>query len=285
VNVEGQIAAVRSWRQGRLGSVGLVPTMGYLHAGHLSLVETARRENDRVAVTIFVNPTQFGAGEDLSTYPRDESRDLDLLRGAGVDLVFLPAATEIYPPGFDSWVEPGEIATRLEGRSRPGHFRGVCTVVLKLINIVSPDRAYFGQKDAQQVQMIRKMVADLDVPVQITVLPTVREADGLAMSSRNSYLDPAQRRAALVLSRGLSRAAALWHSGSRDAAALRRTVEQTVAAEPLARLDYVSVANGTTLEELSCAPAGTLVSLAVRFGAVRLIDNTVLGGPTANDRF
>lgn len=259
--------------------------MGYLHAGHLSLVETARRENDRVAVTIFVNPTQFGAGEDLSTYPRDESRDLDLLRGAGVDLVFLPAATEIYPPGFDSWVEPGEIATRLEGRSRPGHFRGVCTVVLKLINIVSPDRAYFGQKDAQQVQMIRKMVADLDVPVQITVLPTVREADGLAMSSRNSYLDPAQRRAALVLSRGLSRAAALWHSGSRDAAALRRTVEQTVAAEPLARLDYVSVANGTTLEELSCAPAGTLVSLAVRFGAVRLIDNTVLGGPTANDRF
>jgi pantoate--beta-alanine ligase len=274
--VEPTIAGVRRWRHEAGGSVGLVPTMGYLHAGHMSLVERARAENDRVAVSIFVNPAQFGPREDLSTYPRDMARDLAMLRGAGVDLVFTPDADTMYPPGFDTWVEPGAIATRLEGTSRPGHFRGVCTVVLKLFTIVQPDRAYFGQKDAQQLRVIQRMVEDLNLPLAIVPLPIVREPDGLALSSRNSYLSPAERQAALALSHGLHAAEACWRAGERDAGALRTAVLDIIAKEPLAQVDYVSLADGVTLEELERAVPGALLSLAVRIGKTRLIDNTVL---------
>ncbi len=274
--VEPAIDGVRRWRHETGGSVGLVPTMGYLHAGHMSLVERARAENDRVAVSIFVNPTQFGPREDLSTYPRDIERDLAMLRGAGVDLVFTPDAATIYPPGFDTWVEPGAIATRLEGAARPGHFRGVCTVVLKLFTIVQPDRAYFGQKDAQQLRVIQRMVADLNLPLAVVPMPIVREPDGLAMSSRNSYLSPDERQAALALSRGLRAAEACWHAGERDAGSLRQVVLDIIDREPLAQVDYVSLADGATLEELQRAAPGALLSLAVRVGKTRLIDNTEL---------
>ncbi|HZQ38246.1 MAG TPA: pantoate--beta-alanine ligase [Dehalococcoidia bacterium] len=274
--VEPSIEGVRRWRHEAGGSVGLVPTMGFLHAGHMSLVERARAENDRVAVSIFVNPAQFGPREDLSTYPRDMERDLTMLREAGVDLVFTPDAAAIYPPGFDTWVEPGAIATRLEGASRPGHFRGVCTVVLKLFTIVQPERAYFGQKDAQQLRVIQRMVADLNLPVAIVPLPIVREPDGLAMSSRNSYLSPAERQAALVLARGMRAAEACWRAGERDGGLLRKAALDIIEQEPLAQVDYVSLADGGTLEELAQAMPGALLSLAVRIGKTRLIDNVVL---------
>jgi len=277
VIVEPSIEGVRRWRQECGGAVGLVPTMGFLHAGHLSLVARARAENGLVAVSIFVNPAQFGPREDLSTYPRDVERDLSLLRDAGVDLVFTPEAATIYPPGFDTWVEPGAIATRLEGAARPGHFRGVCTVVLKLFTIVQPQRAYFGRKDAQQLRVIQRMVTDLNLPVEIAPMPIVREPDGLAMSSRNSYLSPREREAALVLSRGLRAAAEHWHAGKRDATAIRQVVLDIINAEPLARVEYVSLADGETLEELELAQPGALLSLAVRVGKTRLIDNIELG--------
>ncbi|HEY7293394.1 MAG TPA: pantoate--beta-alanine ligase [Dehalococcoidia bacterium] len=254
----------------------MVPTMGYLHAGHLSLVERARAENERLAVSIFVNPTQFGPSEDLATYPRALDRDLALLRDAGVDLVFTPGAATIYPPGFDTWVEPGAIAARLEGAARPGHFRGVCTVVLKLFTIVQPDRAYFGEKDAQQLRVIQRMVADLNLPLSVVPMPIVRERDGLAMSSRNSYLSAEERRAALVLSRGLRAAEERWRAGETGADVLRRTVLEIIEHEPLASADYVSLADGRTLAELDTAEPGALLSLAVRIGKTRLIDNAVL---------
>jgi len=276
VIVEPAIAGVRRWRHEAGGSVGLVPTMGFLHAGHMSLVERARAENERVAVSIFVNPAQFGPREDLASYPRDMERDLAMLREAGVDLVFTPEPAAIYPPSFDTWVEPGAIATRLEGAARPGHFRGVCTVVLKLFTIVQPERAYFGQKDAQQLRVIQRMVADLNVPVQIVPMPIVREADGLAMSSRNSYLSPEERHAALVLSRGLHAAKACWQSGERNAGVLRQTVLDIINQEPLASVEYVSLADGGSVEELEAAAPGALLSLAVRVGKTRLIDNLVL---------
>jgi len=275
--VEPTIAGVRRWREAQPGSVGLVPTMGFLHAGHLSLVARARAENARLCASIFVNPTQFGPREDLSTYPRDMEGDLAQLERAGVDLVFTPDAVTMYPPDFDTWVEPGAIATLLEGAARPGHFRGVATVVLKLFTITRPDRAYFGQKDAQQLRVIQRMVADLDVPVAIVPLPIVREPDGLAMSSRNAYLSPAERQAALVLSRALALAQSRWQAGETDAAALRQAVCELIAAEPLAQTDYVSVADGEGLTELERAAPGALLSLAVRFGKTRLIDNVVLG--------
>jgi pantoate--beta-alanine ligase len=276
--VEPTIAGVRRWRVATGGSVGLVPTMGYLHAGHVSLVERARAETERVAVSIFVNPAQFGPREDLSSYPRDLDSDLRLLEAAGVELVFTPAAGTIYPPGFDSWVEPGAIAELLEGKSRPGHFRGVCTVVLKLFNIVAPQRAYFGRKDAQQLRVIRKMVRDLDLPIEIVPMPIVRELDGLAMSSRNAYLDAEERSAALVLSRALRHAADLFARGVDDADALRTAVQYEIAVEPRVALEYVSVADGETLEEQAQAGPGTLVSLAARVGRTRLIDNLELEG-------
>ncbi len=259
--------------------VGLVPTMGYLHAGHLSLVEQARNECDLVVVSIFVNPTQFGPTEDLSRYPRDEVRDLQFLESAGVDWVFLPTAEEIYPPGFQTYVDVREVTTVLEGAARPGHFAGVATVVAKLFNLVQPGVAYFGQKDAQQIVVIRRMVRDLNFPVDLVVGMTIREPDGLALSSRNVYLDPAERQAALVLSRALRAAHDLWDAGERDGERLRAAMRAVLAAEPLAQPDYVSIADLDTLAELEAiAPdQGALASLAVRIGrGTRLIDNHIL---------
>ena len=279
--VEPRIDGVRAWRRSLSGSVGVVPTMGYLHEGHISLVDRARAENDHVAVTIFVNPTQFGPREDLASYPRDLDGDLRLLEQTGVDLVFTPEAAEVYPPDFDTWVDPGGIANRLEGSSRPGHFRGVATVVLKLLNIIAPDRAYFGQKDAQQLRVIKQMVRDLNVPVNVIGLPIVREADGLAMSSRNAYLSDRERQAALVLSQAHRRVAEAWHSGVTDTRQLRGLAEALINAQPLASLEYVSVADGETLDELEAAGTGALVSLAVRIGKTRLIDNVSLGASVA----
>lgn len=257
--------------------LGLVPTMGYLHEGHLSLARRARDECHSVAASIFVNPTQFGPNEDLSKYPRDLERDLQMLESAGVDLVWTPTPEIMYPPGFQTWVEVQEVTKPLEGAQRPGHFRGVTTVVTKLFNAVGPDRAYFGQKDAQQAAVIRRMTADLNFPIEIVVCPTVREPDGLAMSSRNVYLDAEQRQAATVLYRALSAAKAAYEKGERDAGRLRGIVEQTVGAESLAKLQYVSCADYATLQELDHVDGKALLSMAVFFGKTRLIDNLVLG--------
>ena len=257
--------------------LGLVPTMGYLHAGHLSLARRAREECRSVAVSIFVNPTQFGPNEDLSTYPRDLERDLQMLDSVGVDLVWAPTAEVMYPPGYQTWVEVEEVTRPLEGAQRPGHFRGVTTVVTKLFNAVGPQRAYFGQKDAQQAAVIRRMTADLDFPIEIVVCPTVREPDGLAMSSRNVYLDPEQRRAATVLYRALGAAGAAYERGEREAGRLRDIVKETVAGEPLAELQYVSCADYASLQELERVTGKALLSMAVLFGNTRLIDNLVLG--------
>jgi pantoate--beta-alanine ligase len=259
--------------------VGLVPTMGYLHAGHLSLVEQARNECDLVVVSIFVNPTQFGANEDLSRYPRDEARDLQFLESAGVDWVFIPTAEEIYPPGFQTYVDVREVTTVLEGAARPGHFAGVATVVAKLFNLVQPGVAYFGQKDAQQVVVIRRLIRDLNFPVDLVVGMTIREPDGLALSSRNVYLDPAERQAALVLSRALRAAHDLWDAGERDGERLRAAMRAVGAAEPLAQPDYFSIAAPDTLADWAAIPPGlgALASLAVRIGrGTRLIDNHIL---------
>ena len=273
------IAEVRRWRAESGGDVGLVPTMGYLHAGHVSLVERARRENARVAASVFVNPTQFGPQEDLARYPRDLPRDGGLLAGAGCDLLFAPAPEEMYPAGFATVVDAGAVSAPLEGERRPGHFRGVATVVLKLLGIFTPTRAYFGEKDAQQLAVIRRAAKDLDLPVQVVGCPTVREADGLAMSSRNSYLDAGQRRAAPVLYRALSAARDAVRGGERDAGALRRLMQDVIEKEPLARIDYVSVADPDTFSELTSLEGPALALLAVRVGPARLIDNLLLCGP------
>jgi pantoate--beta-alanine ligase len=270
------IAEARAVRRALPGTWGFVPTMGYLHEGHLSLVRRARAENDRVAVSIFVNPTQFGPHEDYARYPRDLERDLRLLEPLGVDLVFVPSVEEMYPPGFQTWVIVEEVSRPLEGASRPGHFRGVATVVAKLFNILQPDRAYFGQKDAQQTVVIRRMVQDLNIPVEIVICPTVREPDGLAMSSRNTYLNPEERRAATVLFQALQAAKARYEAGERDAERLREAMREVIRAEPLARIDYVSVAHPETLQELERVEGPALLSLAVYIGTTRLIDNLML---------
>jgi pantoate--beta-alanine ligase len=270
------VAEMRTARAG-VTDLGLVPTMGYLHAGHLSLVVRAKAQSAAVAVSIFVNPTQFGPGEDLSRYPRDVPRDLGLLKAAGVDLVFVPDAAEIYPPGFDTRIEIGGVTDVLEGPARPGHFAGVATVVAKLFNIVQPTRAYFGQKDAQQSIVIRKLVRDLDLPVDVVVAPTVREADGLALSSRNSYLNPAERAAAPAIFKALSAARALLEAGERNAEVLRQAMRRIIGAEQLMQMDYVSIADPTTLQELISVEKQALASMAVRLGATRLIDNLMLG--------
>ena len=269
-----EMAAARSAAERPLG---LAPTMGALHEGHLSLVRRARSDNATLVVTIFVNPTQFGPGEDLAAYPRDPARDLALLEAEGADVVFMPPPEEVYPSGFDTWVSVERTAAPLEGESRPGHFRGVATVVCKLFNIVRPDRAYFGQKDAQQLQVIRRMNADLNLGVELVAMPTVREPDGLAMSSRNAYLTPEQRSAAPVLYAALRAARELYDTGERQAAALRETMQRTLAAEPLASPDYVSVADPDTLAELERIEGAALASLAVHVGSTRLIDNVTLG--------
>ncbi|MEL7562007.1 pantoate--beta-alanine ligase [Dehalogenimonas sp. 4OHTPN] len=270
------ISALRDYRKQLAGSVGLVLTMGFLHEGHLSLVRRSKAECEYTFVSIFVNPTQFGPDEDFGAYPRDTNRDLKLLENTGADAVFLPGAGEMYPPGADTVVVPGKTAHRLEGAARPGHFRGVATVVLKLFNLIQPQRAYFGQKDAQQAAVIRKMVADLDVPVEIAVMPTVREGDGLAMSSRNTYLNPAEREAATVLYRSLKLAEELINGGERDAEIVRQRMTELISAEPLAHIDYVSVADAGSLDELAFVIRPALVSLAVRIGRTRLIDNVTL---------
>ena len=270
------VAEARALRRALTGTWGFVPTMGYLHEGHLSLVRRARAENDRVAVSIFVNPTQFGPHEDYARYPRDLERDLRLLEPLGVDLVFVPSVEEMYPSGFQTWVIVEEVSRPLEGASRPGHFRGVATVVAKLFNILQTDRAYFGQKDAQQTVVIRRMVQDLNIPVEIVICPTVREPDGLAMSSRNTYLNPEERRAATVLFRALQAAKARYEAGERDAEGLREAMREVIRAEPLARIDYVSVADPETLQELERVEGPALLSLAVYIGTTRLIDNIML---------
>ena len=252
--------------------------MGYLHPGHLSLVRRARNENASVAVTIFVNPTQFGTNEDLAAYPRNIDNDLATLEQEKVDLVFAPDASELYPPGMDTWVEVGAVAHPLEGARRPGHFRGVATIVAKLFNITSPTRAYFGQKDGQQAAVVKAMTRDLNLPVEIIVCPTVREPDGLAYSSRNARLNEAQRRAAPILYRALQAAEKIWLAGETDAYTLRHQVLQVLKTEPLlTKIDYVSLANQQSMEELNVATTGAMLSTAVWIGTVRLIDNVVLG--------
>lgn len=271
------LSDLRAARLSLKGTVGLVPTMGYLHEGHLSLVRQAKAECDHVIVSIFVNPTQFGPKEDLSKYPRDLERDLELLSSLGVDLVWNPSAEVMYPPGYQTWVEVEALTNPLEGAMRPGHFKGVTTVVAKLFNATQPDKAYFGQKDAQQAAVIRRMAVDLNFPLEVIICPTVREADGLAMSSRNKYLNEAERQAATVLFRALSAAKGLFENGERDAEALRRMMKEVIEAEPLAQMQYVSCADYDSLEELDTVKGKALLSMAVFVGKTRLIDNFVLG--------
>lgn len=263
--------------------IGLVPTMGFLHEGHLSLVRRAREESVSVVATIFVNPTQFGPQEDLSTYPRDVPRDLEMLEAAGTDLVWLPTAEVMYPLGYQTWVTVEEVTKPLEGAQRPGHFRGVATVVAKLFNGVRPHKAYFGQKDAQQVVVIQQLTCDLSYPIDIVVCPIVREPDGLAMSSRNSYLKRAERQAATVLYRSLSAAQKAFAAGERDVGQLRELVAEMIAAEPLAKLQYVSCAHPQTLEELDKVSGRALLSMAVYVGATRLIDNLILDAQSGKE--
>ncbi len=275
MQVLSTIAALRAARRG-IGTLGLVPTMGFLHRGHLSLVERACAECGAAAASIFVNPAQFGPHEDLGRYPRDLPRDLRLLEQAGASLAFVPDAGEIYPPGFATRIDVGAVAEPLEGAARPGHFSGVATVVAKLLNIVQPDRAYFGQKDAQQVAVIRRMVRDLDIPVEVVVGDTVRDPDGLALSSRNTYLTPGQRARAPALHRALRSAEALFAAGERRAAVLRTAVHAALGADAELSVDYVGVSDPDTMEEIERVGSRALVSLAVRLGRTRLIDNVVL---------
>ncbi len=272
------VQALREARSQSAGRLGFVPTMGYLHEGHLALVQRAQAENDRVVVSIFVNPTQFGQGEDFSTYPRDLARDLALLSAFPSLIVFTPSLEEMYPQGFQTYVSVETISQGLEGERRPGHFRGVATVVAKLFNIVQPQRAYFGQKDAQQLAVIRQMVRDLAFPIEVIGVPTVRAADGLALSSRNSYLTPQERAAAPVLYRALCAARARYEAGERDAETLRQAMRAVLAAEPLAHVDYISVADAETLRECQgVISRAALLSMAVRIGRARLIDNLIVG--------
>jgi pantoate--beta-alanine ligase len=258
------------------GPVGLVPTMGYLHQGHISLVNKAKEECKSVITSIFVNPTQFAPTEDLAKYPRDLERDLKLLEAAGVDIVWTPTPEIMYPAGFQTWVEVEKLTKPLEGAMRPSHFRGVTTVVSKLFNATRPDKAYFGQKDAQQAAVIRQMTRDLSYPIEIVICPIFREADGLAMSSRNTYLSPEERQAATVLYRSLSAAKDAFTKGERNAEKLRQIVKDVVTSEPRAQLQYVSCADYDTLAELDTVVGKSLLSMAVYMGKTRLIDNFVL---------
>ncbi|MBA1334632.1 MAG: Pantoate--beta-alanine ligase [Firmicutes bacterium] len=257
-------------------SLGFVPTMGFLHKGHLSLMERARRENDVVAASIFVNPTQFGPGEDYGTYPRDLPRDIRLARSAGVDYLFVPEADEMYPDNSITFVDMEGLTDVLCGASRPGHFRGVMTVVTKLFNIVKPDRAYFGQKDAQQVLIIKKMVKDLDMDIDIVEMPIVREEDGLAMSSRNSYLTASERKSALVISRSLSDARDSIKEGENRAGFIKEAIRREISTEQNASIDYIEIVDAETLKPIERIKGGVLIAVAVRIGKTRLIDNIKL---------
>lgn len=265
---------VKAWRQAGL-SVGLVPTMGYLHEGHGSLIARARTENDRVVVSIFVNPMQFGPGEDLESYPRDLDKDSAYCASLGADLIFHPEPEEMYTTGFCSYVDMSVLTEELCGLSRPVHFRGVCTVVNKLFNIVQPDRAYFGQKDAQQLAVIRRMVEDLNMDLEIVGCPIVREEDGLAKSSRNTYLSKEERAAALVLSRAVKRGEELVNAGERDANRIVAEMKALIGEEPLARIDYVKAVDGLTMQQIDTVQRPMLVALAVFIGKTRLIDNFI----------
>lgn len=258
------------------GPVGLVPTMGYLHEGHLSLIRASKKQDLNTVASIFVNPTQFGPHEDFKKYPRDEKRDMAMLENAGVDYVFAPPVEEMYPPGFDSWVEPGVLQECLEGAVRPGHFRGVCTVVTKLFTIIRPDRAYFGQKDYQQYLIIKKMVSDLNLDVSAEMLPIIRESDGLALSSRNTYLSASERKAALVLYRSLLTAKSLFAAKEYNPEIIRRKMTEEIQSESLAEIDYVSLSDKDTLGEADKVSAKTIALVAARFGKTRLIDNMFL---------
>ncbi|HEX9896695.1 MAG TPA: pantoate--beta-alanine ligase [Dehalococcoidales bacterium] len=271
------IAEMKQVRRALKEPVGFVPTMGYLHEGHISLVRQAKAENKAVVVSIFVNPTQFGPKEDLSKYPRDLKRDLAMLEKAGTDVVFFPSDKEMYPAGYDTWVDVDKLTKRLEGASRPTHFRGVTTVVAKLFNIVEADNAYFGQKDAQQALVIQKMVKDLDMNVRVVICPTIREPDSLAMSSRNVYLTPEQRKQATVLYHSLQLAKELYTKGERNATKIRQQMTALIQKEPLAVIDYISIASPETLEELETIQGKALVSMVVKFGNTRLLDNVMLG--------
>jgi pantoate--beta-alanine ligase len=269
------IRASRGIRANRK-TIGFIPTMGYLHEGHLSLVGESRKKTDTTIVSIFVNPAQFGPGEDFKAYPRDRVRDSALLRKEGVDLLFFPDAKDMYPPGFRTYVEVTGLQDKLCGRTRPGHFRGVCTVVLKLFEIVRPDAAFFGQKDAQQVLIIQKMVKDLDLGIKVEALPIIREPDGLALSSRNRYLSPEERKAALVLSRSLKEAERLISRGEKRADKIIEKIKAMIGREPLARIDYAEIVDGRELEPVRSIREGALIALAVFIGKTRLIDNLVI---------
>jgi pantoate--beta-alanine ligase len=277
VRLASNRASLAAARATLASPIGLVPTMGALHAGHLALIERARRECASVVVSIFVNPTQFGPGEDYERYPRTLEADLRACETSGVDLVFAPDVATMYPPGHTTWVDPGTPGMVLEGAARPGHFRGVATVVTILLNLVRPDLAYFGQKDGQQAIVVDRVVRDLGLPVGLVVVPTVRDPDGLALSSRNAYLAPAERAAAPVLHRALQAAAEAFERGERDAGQLRSLMRDVLAGEPLGRPDYVSVADRATLEELGTVDGPALLSLAVRFPSARLIDCWPIG--------
>ena len=276
MKVVNTIEEVRKEISSQSCSLGLVPTMGYLHEGHLNLVRRARNENEKVVVSIFVNPTQFGTGEDLGSYPSDIESDLKLLENEGTDLVFNPSSDVMYPDGFDTWTEVGGLSRRLEGEFRPGHFRGVATVVLKLINIAQPDRAYFGQKDAQQLMVIKKLVLDLNLNVEIVAVPIAREVDGLARSSRNIYLTSDERGIATTLFKSLNLAKDLYENGVRDAEKIKQEISRLIESQGVSAIDYVSIADTETLEELDFIDRTALVSLAVTIGKARLIDNVIL---------
>jgi len=268
-------SAVRRWKS-KNRTIGFAPTMGYLHEGHLSLVRASKKKADVTVVSIFVNPTQFGPKEDFRTYPRDFERDAGLLEKEGVDVLFYPDADKMYPGGYKTYVEVHDLQDKLCGRSRPGHFRGVSTVVLKLFNIVRPDYAFFGQKDAQQAIILRRMARDLDLDVRVEVMPIVREADGLAMSSRNTYLGPDERKAGLSLSRSLRQAKMRIDAGERRPAVILSAMKEMIAAEPLARIDYIEAVDMDTLEPVKEISEGTLIALAVFIGKTRLIDNMIV---------
>jgi pantoate--beta-alanine ligase len=270
--LRGQLDAARRERR----TIGLAPTMGALHAGHAVLIQQARHENDFVVVSIFVNPAQFGPNEDFHRYPRPFEKDVALCEANGVDLIFHPVPELLYPPGYSTYVEVTKLQDYLCGASRPGHFRGVATVVLKLFNLVNPTRAYFGQKDAQQVRIIQRMVADLHVPVNVLVVPTVREPDGLAISSRNQYLDSQQRQHATALWWALNEARTRIEGGERDAAVIQRLLSECICAMPGAVLDYAAVVDAESLKPVSQLHGPTLLALAVKFGATRLIDNLIV---------
>jgi pantoate--beta-alanine ligase len=276
MHITDSLLELRTIRRSFSGTFGLVPTMGALHTGHASLVSRACDECDHVGVSIFVNPAQFSPSEDLSKYPRTLQKDLDLLENLDVDVVWMPTPEIMYPAGFQTWVTVDEVTKPLEGASRPGHFRGVTTVVAKLFNAFTPDKAYFGQKDAQQAAVLKRMALDLNFPIELIVCPTVREQDGLAMSSRNAYLNEAERRAATVLYRALCAAKEQFIGGERNAEALRRTMEAIIGREPLASVHYISAADPESLDELQQIKRGVLLSLAVRLGNTRLIDNFLL---------